>query len=216
MEKSVSPHFYSGTSGLVLPIPKYEFPAPFENASRLTYFASLYNSLEVNSSFYKIPKLATTYKWATSVPDDFRFTFKLWQGITHGKGFDFNKEDVEHFMTVIGQVGIKKGCLLIQLPPKAGNHYFGKLDQYRVANGYGNAGDVDGLPANASNPSPFTGTDIASFHLQSMCMENVTPDWLESHGNFNLGNLNFPTGQYLGNGFVSNAAGTKDEYLSTR
>ncbi len=100
-----------------------------------------------------------------------------------------------------------KHILVLLQENRSFDQYFGKLDQYRVANGYGAAGDVDGLPANASNPSPFTGTNIASFHLQTMCMENVTPDWLESHGDFNLGNLNFPTGQYLGNGFVSNAAG---------
>jgi len=61
-------HFYSGISGLQLPIPKYLFPDPYKQSSRLTYYASLFNSIEINSSFYKIPLSTTIAKWAASVP----------------------------------------------------------------------------------------------------------------------------------------------------
>ena len=110
--------FYSGTSGLVLPVPnKSLFPPEFQDKSRLTYYASLFNSIEINSSFYKVPMAATVQKWAESVPDDFQFTFKLWKGITHNKKLTFNPEDVHHFMQVINSAGGKKGCLLVQFPP---------------------------------------------------------------------------------------------------
>ncbi|MGI4805727.1 MAG: DUF72 domain-containing protein [Janthinobacterium lividum] len=110
--------FYSGTSGVVLPVPnKLSFPPEFQDKSRLTYYASLFNSVEINSSFYKVPMPATVQKWAESVPEDFRFTFKLWQGITHNKELDFKVEDVNHFMQVIAQAGSKKGSLLVQFPP---------------------------------------------------------------------------------------------------
>ena len=116
--------FYSGLSGLQLPIPKYLFPPPFENASRLTYYASFFNSIEVNSSFYKIPQAGTVTKWVDAVPEFFRFTFKLWKGITHFKGLHFNKEDVATFFNSIHAVK-KKGCLLVQFPPGLGSeHYF--------------------------------------------------------------------------------------------
>ncbi len=86
------------------------------------------------------------------------------------------------------------------------DHYFGQLGVYRANNGFGQASDIDGMPPNASNPDP-NGATVPNFHLQTMCVENLTPDWLESHGDYNLGNLDFPEGNYLGNGFVSNAAG---------
>jgi uncharacterized protein YecE (DUF72 family) len=108
---------YGGISGLQTPIPKRDFPPEFADKSRLTYYASLFNSIEINSSFYKIPTAKTLGKWATEVPDNFRFTFKLWQGITHNKGLAFNPDDVFKFMEVIGAVGGKKGCLLVQFPP---------------------------------------------------------------------------------------------------
>ena len=108
---------YSGTSGLVLPVPnKLFFPPGFRDKSRLTYYASLFNSLEVNSSFYKVPRASTVEKWADSVPDNFQFTFKLWKAVTHNKGLVFDPDDVRQFMQVIGHAGNKKGCLLLQFP----------------------------------------------------------------------------------------------------
>ena len=111
---------YIGTSGLVLPVPnKQAFPPQYRAGSRLTYYASLFDSLEVNSSFYKVPKPATFAKWSTEVPADFRFTIKVWRGITHEPALQFAPQDVHHFMQAADEIGSKKGCLLIQLPPSA-------------------------------------------------------------------------------------------------
>lgn len=110
-------NFYSGTSGLVLPVPnKLAYPPAFQDKSRLEYYASLFDSIEINSSFYKVPTAATVRKWADSVPATFKFTFKLWREITHNKGLTFKPEDIARFMQVIGQAGDKKGSLLVQFP----------------------------------------------------------------------------------------------------
>ncbi len=129
MEKNYSTFFYSGLSGLQVPIPKYLFPPPFENVSRLTYYSSLFNSIEINSSFYKIPNQATVGKWAASVTDNFKFTFKLWKGITHNKGFQFSESDVAKFLNAIKPAYDKKGFILIQLPPSVGYENIGTLDK---------------------------------------------------------------------------------------
>ncbi|HWC15939.1 MAG TPA: alkaline phosphatase family protein, partial [Terriglobales bacterium] len=60
--------------------------------------------------------------------------------------------------------------------------YFGHLNDYRASLGLPT--DVDGMPANASNPA-FDGTIIQAFHLQTMCVENTSADWATSHINFN-------------------------------
>ncbi|MCR9013701.1 DUF72 domain-containing protein [Aquiflexum gelatinilyticum] len=120
--------FYSGLSGLQLPIPKYSFPPPYENASRLTYYATFFNSIEINSSFYKVPQPTTVARWAESVPENFKFTFKLWKSITHSKSLDFKSGDVSNFFKSINAVNDKKGCLLIQLPHSLGIHAFGQLE----------------------------------------------------------------------------------------
>src|SRR3954466_15611822 len=112
------PSFYSGTSNLVSPLKKSEFPVEFTGASRLTYYASLFSSIEINATFYKMPKAATIEKWSQSVPDHFRFTFKVPKGVTHAKDMQFSFDELEQFATTVDVVGDKKGCLLVQLPPK--------------------------------------------------------------------------------------------------
>lgn len=109
--------FYSGTSNIVVPIKQAEYPPQFSGASRLQYYASLFSSIEVNSSFYKTPKAATVEKWRESVPSHFRFTFKVPKAVTHAKGLQFSVAEVERFTEAVAHIGDKKGCLLVQLPP---------------------------------------------------------------------------------------------------
>lgn len=114
----VQPSFYSGTSNLVTALKQSEYPVAYKGASRLTYYASLFSSVEVNATFYKLPKVATVEKWGNSVPADFRFTFKVPKGVTHAKDLQFRFEELELFAETVAGVGDKKGCLLVQLPPK--------------------------------------------------------------------------------------------------
>lgn len=119
--------YCGGLSGLQLPVPKYRFPEGWENASRLTYYSSFFNSIEINSSFYKIPLPRTIIKWKESVGEDFRFTFKLYKGITHVKNLQYEESDLDQFFDVINRVGEKRGCVLVQFPPGADVSGFDKV-----------------------------------------------------------------------------------------
>nr|WP_294873457.1 DUF72 domain-containing protein [uncultured Pedobacter sp.] len=111
-------NYYSGTSGLLLPVRnKLFYPEEFKDKSRLCFYSSIMNSIEVNSSFYKVPRATTVKKWAEDVPERFRFTFKLSKEITHNKGLAFDPQTVSAFMEVIAAVGDKRGCVLVQFPP---------------------------------------------------------------------------------------------------
>jgi uncharacterized protein YecE (DUF72 family) len=65
-----------------------------------------------------MPMKKTVARWAANVPSDFRFTFKFPSEVTHNKNLSFSPAYVEQFFEVIGNVGSKKGCLLIQFPGK--------------------------------------------------------------------------------------------------
>ena len=65
------------------------------------------------------------------------------------------------------------------------DHYFGQLRQYRAANGYGAASDVDGLPPSATNPD-LDGNPLKSYHLDTTCVEELSPGWKESHVDVNM------------------------------
>ncbi len=82
------------------------------------------------------------------------------------------------------------------------DHYFGKLPEYWQANGYPSQ-TFDGLPSNASNPS-FDGlSTVNAFHLRTVCVQNLSPGWNESHVDWNVNN---PVGPWAGDGFVHTAA----------
>src|SRR5262245_60044281 len=90
-----------------------------------------------------------------------------------------------------GIMAVNHVVILIQEDHSFDN-YFGQMTAYRRANGI----PINGLPATIddlstgtfSNFSPATGTMIALHHTGSMCTEDLTPDWTESHKDFNLQN----------------------------
>ena len=118
MENKVANFYHSGTSGLILPVPnKTQYPDEFKDRSRLCYYSSLMNTIEFNSSFYKIPQASTVKKWVGEAGEDFKFTFKLFKEITHRKGLIFDENLMSRFFCAINQVEDQKGCLLVQFPP---------------------------------------------------------------------------------------------------
>ena len=120
---------YSGTSNVTLPGNKLSFPEEYRQKSRLTYYASLFNSLEINSSFYKIPLQRTCARWASEVPDNFKFTIKLFKGITHNKGLQYNQEDLVKFMEAAEGLEGKKGQILVQFPKSITGDRFDEVQQ---------------------------------------------------------------------------------------
>ncbi|GAB3927387.1 DUF72 domain-containing protein [Mucilaginibacter myungsuensis] len=109
--------FFAGTSGLLTSLPKRDFPKEYQDRSRLGFYALQENSIEINSTFYKLPQAKTISRWVTEVPDDFRFTFKLWKEVTHQKHLGFRQEDIEAFFHSISGAADHRGCLLVQFPP---------------------------------------------------------------------------------------------------
>ena len=127
--RSESPRLWIGTSGLILPVPnKQALPPAWHDRPRISYYATLFNSIEVNSSFYKIPLPATFARWAAEVPDEFRYTVKLWRGISHIPDLLFDPAEVRRFLEAANCLAQKRGCLLIQLPPRLTAKASGQLE----------------------------------------------------------------------------------------
>lgn len=83
------------------------------------------------------------------------------------------------------------------------DHYFGKLADYWQANGYPSV-QFDALPADASNPTQDGTGTINSFHLRTVCIENMSPGWNESHVSWNRTDPTSATATL--DGFVQTAA----------
>lgn len=121
-------HVNIGTSGIVVPGNKTSFPEEYQSSSRLHYYASLFNTLEINSSFYKIPLPSTFTKWAADVGEKFTFTVKLWRGITHAKQLEYATADIDRFMQAANCLADKAGCLLIQFPASINANFTHKVE----------------------------------------------------------------------------------------
>ncbi len=108
---------YIGTSGVTLPVPQSQYPDAFKGKSRLAYYSTMLNSLEVNSTFYKNPRPATVERWTAEVSVDFSFTFKLPKVVSHAKQLAFEEDNLETFFAAIASAKAQTKCLLLQLPP---------------------------------------------------------------------------------------------------
>jgi uncharacterized protein YecE (DUF72 family) len=85
--------------------------------THLQRYASRFDAVEINSSFYKSHKRETYEKWAASVPARFRFAVKAPKTLTHEAGLEETGEPLKQFVHEISGLGRKLGCVLVQLPP---------------------------------------------------------------------------------------------------
>ena len=83
----------------------------------MRFYSRYFNTVEINSTFYRPCNPKTAESWAKRTPDDFEFTVKVWQQFTHGKR-DWTPADIEKFKSGIWPLAeaAKLGCLLFQFP----------------------------------------------------------------------------------------------------
>jgi uncharacterized protein YecE (DUF72 family) len=93
------------------------YPKGLESKNYLEYYGKVFDYVEIESSFYRIPNSSTISRWSEITPDNFRFTAKFPQRITHVKRLGGVESDMEYFHKAMAPLAGKLGCLLIQLPP---------------------------------------------------------------------------------------------------
>jgi uncharacterized protein YecE (DUF72 family) len=81
------------------------------------YYSKVFDYVEIDSSFYRIPNQFLVNRWAKSTPDGFRFTTKFLRTVTHEKRLGDLAGDLEYFYKAMAPLEEKLLCLLIQLPP---------------------------------------------------------------------------------------------------
>ena len=107
-----------GTSGFSYKEWKGSFyPKDLADAQMLTHYAGKLPTVEINSTFYRLPKESVLEGWASQVPDGFRFAIKASRRITHLKRLKETADETEYLFRVLGALGAKLGCVLFQLPP---------------------------------------------------------------------------------------------------
>ncbi len=103
-----------------------EWTGPFyvnASKSKLSAYSTIFNTAEINSTFYAFPKKEIVIGWLRYSPENFIFCAKLPGQITHDKELLVSKgveEDLNQFLQLMQPLaeGGKLGCLLVQLPPR--------------------------------------------------------------------------------------------------
>ena len=94
------------------------YPDEMAKKEFLRYYADHFQTVEINNSFYRLPKKETLTSWANSVPSGFIFTVKASRYITHMKKLKDASEPLHTLLKNVEVLGDKLGPILFQLPPR--------------------------------------------------------------------------------------------------
>ena len=106
---------YVGTSGWSLA--RSVAPGSAPGLTGLERYAEYFNAVEINSTFYRLPRPSTLERWRDSTPARFRFAVKVPRAIAHEAALDVSAREVSEFCKLMTRLEPKLGPLLVQLPP---------------------------------------------------------------------------------------------------
>jgi uncharacterized protein YecE (DUF72 family) len=112
---SKSPQIHIGTSAFTAEGWSGSFyPAELKPADYLSFYATKFDSVELDNTFYRTPALSTVKVWYAKTPPNFVFAAKVPQVITHEKVLVDCADDLSHFLKTMDALGEKLGPLLFQ------------------------------------------------------------------------------------------------------
>lgn len=93
------------------------YPRRLPAGDRLAFYATLFATVELNSTFYRLPTRRQCELWASQVPPDFRFAAKASRYLTHVLRLRQPQDAVERMVERFEPLGAHLGPVLVQLPP---------------------------------------------------------------------------------------------------
>jgi uncharacterized protein YecE (DUF72 family) len=112
------PQLHVGTSGYAYKEWKGSFfPQDLPAKEMLRFYAASFGTVEINNTFYRLPKPSVLEAWAEQVPASFRFALKAPQRITHFQRLKDSSATLKDFLKVASTLKERLGPLLFQLPP---------------------------------------------------------------------------------------------------
>ena len=110
--------YFVGTSGYSYKEWKGSFyPETLPAGKMLSFYAERFSTVEINSTFRRLPSLSVIQSWAKAVPVSFRFVLKAPQAITHRMRLKDAEDATQTFIQAASALKRRRGPLLFQLPP---------------------------------------------------------------------------------------------------
>src|SRR5579884_1601796 len=96
------------------------YPPRLPQRSWLDHYAARFRTVELNSSFYHLPTVASFERWRDQTPPDFVMAVKMSRFVTHLRRLRETSEPILRFLERAAHLGTKLGPVLLQLPPGLG------------------------------------------------------------------------------------------------
>ena len=93
------------------------YPEKLAAKDMLPYYAERLSAVEINNTFYRMPRTSVVESWRDQVPDGFRFSIKASRRITHFKRLKETDDETGYLLQTTAALGDRLGVLLFQLPP---------------------------------------------------------------------------------------------------
>ena len=93
------------------------YPAEIPQSRWFEYYAAMFDTVEINNSFYRLPERATFATWAKRAPRRFEFAVKASRFLTHMKKLKDPEEPIDRLFGRMTALGPHLGPVLYQLPP---------------------------------------------------------------------------------------------------
>lgn len=93
------------------------YPFGAKDKDFLKHYGAQFNTIEHNTTHYRIPDMTTVTRWVEETPADFRYCPKIPQTISHANDLGISSGLIPLFCQAIGGLGEKLGCCFMQLPP---------------------------------------------------------------------------------------------------
>ena len=106
------------------------YPAGTRSSDYLKAYARQFNTIELNTTHYRIPDADTVDRWRDTVPADFRFCPKLPQTISHREDLGLASGQTAAFCKAIAGLDNTLGCSFLQLPPQIDEKALSRLRRF--------------------------------------------------------------------------------------
>ena len=95
------------------------YPDKMKPEQMLAWYSERLPTVEINNTFYQMPKTAVLENWAATTPEEFRFSIKASRRITHMSRLraETAADSVRFLYATLAALGAKRGPVLFQLPP---------------------------------------------------------------------------------------------------
>jgi uncharacterized protein YecE (DUF72 family) len=190
------------------------YPRGMKPAEYLSYYATQFDTVEVDSTFYRTPALSTVKGWYAKTPSGFVFAVKVPQVITHEKVLVDCEEDLSYFLKTMEALGEKLGPVLFQFGYfnkskfKSGEEFLARLKAFlkQLPKGFQYAVEIrnkNWLDARPANPTGMQKSQFAeTLRERGVALALIDQSWMprpwEMKEKFDLITADFAYVRWLG------------------